>query len=121
MISSGSCCCLRSVPINCISWLAENRSSGPCDRGRQQKSNLASVAGWNVAFKTNPTPRHRAHREIHDLLRASRLLNEKRALEQLRPSAAILVRPAPRIEPCPGTKPDSMAACELTRTGRPSR
>ena len=44
----------------------------------------ATSFGWNIESKTDPTPRHRAHREIHKLLRAIRPLEREGVLEQLR-------------------------------------
>lgn len=90
-------------------WAMRSHDSG--------NKTAATVAGWNVESKTDPTPRHRAHREIHGMLRAVAPAEREGVLEQLRcqcgdPGPA---RPAHR-----GMSWDQarhMAACELIELG----
>jgi len=54
-------------------------------RLREAEKKIPSpVAAWNMESKTEPTPRHRAHREVHDLLRAIPPAEREAVLEQLR-------------------------------------
>ncbi|MEI6415372.1 MAG: polysaccharide deacetylase family protein [Pseudomonadota bacterium] len=45
---------------------------------------MASAAGWSILSKTDPTPRHRTYREIHNMLRTRSHAEQERVLEQLR-------------------------------------
>jgi peptidoglycan/xylan/chitin deacetylase (PgdA/CDA1 family) len=45
---------------------------------------VGSAIKWDMLSKTNPTPRHRAHREIHNLLRTLLPAGREEALKQLR-------------------------------------
>jgi peptidoglycan/xylan/chitin deacetylase (PgdA/CDA1 family) len=44
----------------------------------------SAIDTWNITRETDPTPRHRAHREIHGLLRLSPPAERERSLDQLR-------------------------------------
>jgi len=57
-------------------WAMRSRDTGD--------KNTTPAAVWNIHSGIDPTPRHRAHREIHDLLRAIPPVEQEGVLEQLR-------------------------------------
>lgn len=87
-------------------------------RLREAEQEIASpVAKWNIESRTDPTPRHRAHREIHGMLRAAPPAERERVLEQLRCQCG---DPGPARSTHRAMSWDQarqIAACELTDLG----
>ena len=72
---------------------------------------------WDITSKIDPTPRHRALREIHNLLRVSRPVERDRALDQLRSQCGDLGLARPTHRPMTWGQARDMAACELVELG----
>lgn len=68
-----------------LEFTAGGRRSAWAMRSRDSwDESVESVAAWNVEAATDPSPRHRAHREIHNLLRALPSAEREEGLKQLR-------------------------------------
>jgi len=77
----------------------------------------APIAGWNMLSASDPTPLHRAHREIHNLLRAVNPVEREEVLTQLRqlcgdPGQARITHSAMTWE-----QARQMASCDLIEIG----
>jgi len=76
------------LSTHCPSQLSLNVGGRPFNWTMQLQdtgSTIAtSIAGWNMESRTNPTPRHRAHRDIFNLLRPLSPVERESVLDQLR-------------------------------------
>jgi peptidoglycan/xylan/chitin deacetylase (PgdA/CDA1 family) len=91
-------------------WAWTTRSENKADAN-------AGSAGWSVISKTDPTPRHRAHREIHRLLVGLASSERETLLNQLRcqcgdPGPARITHRAMTWD-----QARNMAGCELVELG----
>jgi len=90
-------------------WAMRSRDTGD--------NSATSVAIWNTCSDIDPTPRHRAYREIHDLLRTVPPVEREGVLEQLRSQCG---DPGPARTTHRAMSWDQarhMRACELTDLG----
>ena len=82
-----------------------------------QKGIGVRAPGWNITLKTDPTPRHRAHREIHDLLRCTAPRERETVLHQLRSQCDDPGSARPTHCAMSWDRAREMAACELVELG----
>jgi len=79
--------------------------------------NTASAAGWNMDSRADPTPRHRAHREIHNLLRFCPPGEREQVLEQIRAQCGDPGPARPTHRPISWGQVRNMATRELIELG----
>lgn len=92
-----------------FSWAMRSHCSG--------NQTAASAAGWNATSKTDPTPRHRAYREIHGILCALPPAEREGVLEQLRCQCGDPGPARPTHRGMSWDQARQMAACELIELG----
>jgi len=79
--------------------------------------NATPIAVWNIRSDIDPTPRHRAHREIHDLLRAIPPVEREEVLEQLRSQCGDPGPARATHRAMSWNQARHMGACDLTDLG----
>lgn len=78
LLLSSKCPDQVQLTVGGKSFVWEMRSRDTVDNG------VKSIVGWSMDSKTDPSPRHKAHREIHNLMRALPPVERDEVLEQLR-------------------------------------
>jgi len=80
-------------------------------------ASATQITGWNMESKTDPTPRHLAHREIHNLLRTVHPAERENILEQLRSQFKVLSVARPTYRAMTWAQARMMLTCDLISIG----